>query len=110
MLMKTSEENQYVKNTLGHLMIQQTRLTTQLDITSSILLDIISKHFPDISQNVYTNYVNELERATLEDLEDLNECLLDFDPAWRLKYKQSLYMEFQSMKQHKNYRHADSTK
>nr|DAV70841.1 MAG TPA: hypothetical protein [Caudoviricetes sp.] len=97
--MKNSNEIEDINVVVNNLLVQNSLSMAKQEALASLLFDLVSENFPEKAQSVYTNYVDRFESATEEMLNHIDKLLLpDSDPAFLIRQKMSMKMNFLEMK------------
>lgn len=102
--MTQKEEIQDLKEQVNNLILEVTRLAVKSSVLESAFLGVMHDVHPEHYSNLYTNFVNALEKEYRKATNKTADLLYETDDsAFLTRQKQDIFMEIQSMKRDKAY-------
>lgn len=107
--MSQKEEIENLKVAVNQLLVQLSIMSSENAILKSLVLDgIVLEKMSECSNNIYTNFVNQLERCINESMDNLEECLFKTnDSSFFLRQKFEVRSMISNMKNDSRYIDTD---
>lgn len=106
--MTQKEEIDEIKAVVNNLFIQLSIVSSENSMLKALVLGLVSEKMPEVSNNVYTNFVNRLEESLNESMDKIDEHLFKTsDQSLLIRRKFEITSMISSMKRDEHYINTD---
>lgn len=104
--MKQSEEIEDLKIVINNLLVEMAVTTIRSTVLANLFFDVVAEQLPQREKEIYTAYVDSVEKTTLEVLSGMEEVLF-YQPGFLIRQQINHHELIQSMKRDPRYNTSD---